>query len=658
MLNSNDLDLFLEAFELAGLPGGDGAAWPPAGLLEPSGKSLHSSDVLRLSRVLVIAELLQDAPENAALAADRVARQIGDRRCTSFDNKEVWAAAIAWALAQPDPPGPSTKTRDLVQARQRFVAEATRRLRKKRFAVQLDGHGPQMSETTRENIAWSVESSVARIGGIEVIGQILRILRDTNRQHDGLWLFGDEVPGTYQSKQPSLPWGWLISLGLRHVGTQQTAKKPDVVWRSMIELAVDFTTVLDCERYNQFDGMFVSPGDFLLSAVEGLTWREVFTLPQVPPIVLDGLRYSFGEVLTEDDERALGVSLNLIFAEIEVLLRTCNDDTPTIISADVAESRLPNLILLATGKRGAVNQKYRDPLKASNRNQDDLILFEMNTGEYLALTRSLVTAAACESIFRIIWSTLKRRAAKVVGDVIEKAIEWGCAGKTDVKIAKSKYRDGKNEYEIDVACRDRDQIVLIEAKAKVLTRQTRSLDPFSYLNDYSNSYLSLLKQLARHEHFLKTDPGICTALGPRSPLDRTLKIAVSPLSFGPVSDKAFSNQAYCSMINVDLMAEGAGDAEMAAIRHFNNINRESLEWVLKVAKCDDGKFNVFGYLMDLFWLDLGQFLYAASRADGIVKAVAPLQYMTFSSRDFWTEVAFADRQGLTAQNWKPVTTKR
>lgn len=95
----------------------------------------------------------------------------------------------------------------------------------------------------------------------------------------------------------------------------------------------------------------------------------------------------------EENEQALGVSLDFIFAELDVLLRKCSDDTATVIPATVAESQLPNLMRLATGKKGEVNQQYRDPVKARDRNQDNLLLFEMSTG--------------------IIWSTLKRRATKV-----------------------------------------------------------------------------------------------------------------------------------------------------------------------------------------------------------------------------------------------------
>ncbi|PDS46213.1 hypothetical protein CO662_04730 [Rhizobium anhuiense] len=68
----------------------------------------------------------------------------------------------------------------------------------------------------------------------------------------------------------------------------------------------------------------------------------------------------------------------------------------------------------------------------------------------------------------------------------------------------------------------------------------------------------------------------------------------------------------------------------------------------------DGKHDVFAYFIDVIWVDLGQALYAIGRAQSVATAFKPLQYMTFATRDFWTESAFADKQGLTAQHWHPI----
>ena len=59
-------------------------------------------------------------------------------------------------------------------------------------------------------------------------------------------------------------------------------------------------------------------------------------------------------------------------------------------------------------------------------------------------------------------------------------------------------------------------------------------------------------------------------------------------------------------------------------------------------------------LLDVFWLDLGQLLYALSRADTVTNALAPLHHVTFSTRDFWTEISIADQGRLLDGKWHSI----
>jgi len=58
-------------------------------------------------------------------------------------------------------------------------------------------------------------------------------------------------------------------------------------------------------------------------------------------------------------------------------------------------------------------------------------------------------------------------------------------------------------------------------------------------------------------------------------------------------------------------------------------------------------------MMHVSWFDLRQLLYALHRRYSVTSGVSILSHLTFSTRDFWTEVAFADRKGLTKRKWRP-----
>ena len=100
----------------------------------------------------------------------------------------------------------------------------------------------------------------------------------------------------------------------------------------------------------------------------------------------------------------------------------------------------------------------------------------------------------------------------------------------------------------------------------------------------------------------------------------------------------------------------SGDAGAKRVTDkLNKAVREIYDVVPKLApKKKDGTINLFAYFLDIFWLDLGQALYVLDRANTVVDAFTPLQFVTFTTRDFWTEVAFADARGLMNNRWRPL----
>lgn len=80
--------------------------------------------------------------------------------------------------------------------------------------------------------------------------------------------------------------------------------------------------------------------------------------------------------------------------------------------------------------------------------------------------------------------------------------------------------------------------------------------------------------------------------------------------------------------------------------------------MIPLAPQRDGVAYLFPYLKGVHWLDVGQLLYALDRADTVRDALRPLKHMTFSSRDYWTEIAAADVSGLTKGKWRPPNNAR
>jgi hypothetical protein len=219
------------------------------------------------------------------------------------------------------------------------------------------------------------------------------------------------------------------------------------------------------------------------------------------------------------------------------------------------------------------------------------------------------------------------------------------------------YQVGANRYELDVATRDADRIVLIETKSKMLTRKSRSGDMFSFFGDYSDSFLGMSSQLVRHEIRLRQGLTPLTVADEKTDDFRPIKVAVSPRSYGPVSDKALLSRLVLSLVGARLALVTPNAIHQRMIEAFNKRVEAVVTDIAFIAPKMNGAADLLHYLMDVYWLDLGQLLYILDRSNTVWEAFRPLSRITFSSRDFWTDLAQVDRVGLTATagNWRPIT---
>lgn len=373
MLRNYDLALFSERFAAAQSQGRSDFPSSPAMALGIDESGLSRGEVWRLSRSLQIASLAGDVPRECAIAADLIARALpDDTRFASLDSTDAWERAIAWAMTQPN------EEYGRWYARQRQVGLACARLRQDNYRVDIGAYGPEVPAATRREIAAVIDGLIRLIGGIETAQQVCQVLRESDRLHDGMWLFGDCVPGVLQTTKPTIPYGWLFSLALRHTGCRGTARKPEVAWRRLISLAIDLAAVFDCQRYGPFEQLEIAPNEIPRALDNALVWREIFALPQAPPLVISHLRAALADTITPTDETYLGVSMAALLTEIDTALQHSTDGRLSLHPRAQIERTSPLLWRLSRGEAGRVNQSYLDPLLLDQRNHDRLIFFDVD----------------------------------------------------------------------------------------------------------------------------------------------------------------------------------------------------------------------------------------------------------------------------------------
>ena len=615
---------------------------------------LHRNELRRLVRSLKIAHVAGDIPESPYLLLNAIVRDLKDDgwRYRALTDAEEWLDAIRWAGAQPDTLNPRFVLHQ-GQDRAFVVGTACSKLRRLGHEVKIGGNGPRIDSGARVAVARAVDALIAEVGGIEAIRRLCEIVCRNKRVHDGIWLLGNMVGNAHEPARPWVPVGWLVSLALRHTGRAPSADDPEDTWNAALELATLFAASMDCQSYNRFDGMFLLAPDFFPILGESLTWRELFTLPQIPASVLSVLRAAFNEVEWPAPTAQVSDEVNRFLVESERLLAGLAVDRLVEMPRATARSEFPLLWRYASAPAAGVNTGHLDPFGSEPRDQERYVFFDGHEENVFVLPSPLASAAACEAVFRLIWAKGGSAADDIVGDTIEKCVALACGRHGSRMWEKEQYRVGRTKLEIDIAVRDGAEIVLFETKAKSLRAVSRTGDMMAFFDDLTKSFIALVRQLVRHDRNLRL--GLTALAGGDDDLDglRVYKVAVSPLSYGPASDHVLSSALFRAVWNARFHATDGNSKHEKILERFHEAVQLTIQDMVEVAPKKDNQADVFAYLINVFWLDLGQLLYALERGRSVPDSLAALRTLTFSTRDFWTEAALADRQSLTERYWHP-----
>lgn len=657
MLKESDLDTFVGLVRRVESEAVQLPASPPDAILlakRSSENLLYRSEFTRLWRSLGIACIADDLPESYYWILDTIVREFSnlDRRYLPVTHSEEWLRAIRWAKTK-ILSSATDSLRDNGKERLFHVGTACQRLRHRGYQVDIKTHGPHLSPETRKKISEDIDSLIAEMGGIDAAQQLCAFVSRAGKVHDGMWLLGNLTSSYGNAPDPALPVGWLLSISLRHVHRIQSTANPADTWESITRLAIDFAASMDCQRYNMFDGHSLETPNFLPALQESLVWRELFTLPQIPPLALTTLRDSFSQIQWPDGTTVLRHDVDTLFHELETLLVSLSASCLTVIPLTDARSSFPLLWQHARARPGAVNPNYIDPFGTEPRDHDRFVFFETNDDQIVVLHPALTMAAGCEAIFRLVWRQAGDAASDIVGNTIEKSVSIACRKHPIPVREKVCYQADGTDLEIDIAVRDGQEIVLFETKAKSLRTVSRTGDMMAFIEDYTMSFMALLRQLVRHEHNIKRGLTPLTHNDEKSDALAITKVAVSPLSYGPSSDHIMAGSLFRSIAEARLSSIDGKAKNVQILDAFNKKVEQIMEDILRVAPYREDQVDLFAYMHGVFWFDLGQLLYTLQRGRSVLDGLSALRPFTFSTRDFWTEAAFADRQGLTKSEWTP-----
>ncbi|WP_162894114.1 hypothetical protein [Phaeobacter sp. LSS9] len=548
---------------------------------------------------------------------------------------DAWrnAISLAWRSPSPFPLKSPDKTRSQV------VGEACKRLKAKGYTLPIRAFGADWNDRSLQNACRTVERHISRLGGEAVVNQLGGVISDTNGIYEGIWLFGDRGLGIGQPKEAAIPYGWLIGLAAKHMHRPNTCRNPSIAWRSMIELSRDIAASFDCQRYSQFEDIGgIAIGQIASKMSEAIGWRALFFTPQAPKLLLPRLQSAFREVLDDKvDWKVKPTVLGLIREAIE-LVELLRVDGCTSIHTAHAQRVFPRLLELSSTVSGKVNRGYHKPFGGASREDTKFIMFSGPKNTLVIWPVGMTVEALCETVFEFIWSNLpSKRAKEIVGKVIELAISQACEGKADRVWHDVSYGSKRKRLQIDVATRTDQDITLIEAKAKSLTQDGQFGVSGKFYKDYAQSFLPMVKQLSRHDQHLQQGATPLASKDDASSLS-VERIAVSPVSFGPIGDGLTTTALMTALASAKLNSSNGDDTLGASLSEFNKAVSEAMTEIALVApKDEEGRHDFFDYFLFTHWLDLGQLIFALDRSENVRDALRPVRHVTTGSRDFWTD---------------------
>lgn len=361
---------------------------------EPGGR-LSRRDLWHLSRAARIAGEMGDISAEVTDIARRIGDTLEAKRMPGFEACDLWSGAIRWAKRDliANPPHPS-----IGPNREREVALAARRLRSEGYPVTVDAFGCNLADETVLRISRAVNVLGGLLGGIDLLSQLFRILRETGRHHDGFWLFGNQVPSVVGYKEPTLPFGWLLSLGLKHLCAKARPRNPAKLWSRLTTLTRDLAACLDVERHGQFETIWIEADDLPFVIAESLGWQQLFQRPQAPTALISRLADALESLVTEEDRQNLGMDITALAREAERLVGLCSCNTLGFLPRQRVEHELP---LVARYGIVLPSERDREPLDPRKSGQSELrsLLFEVGPQTLLALP-TLSTACRCNNYLR------------------------------------------------------------------------------------------------------------------------------------------------------------------------------------------------------------------------------------------------------------------
>jgi hypothetical protein len=464
-------------------------------------------------------------------------------------------------------------------ARTKAVADAATRIKQLGYTFSIRSGRYQIRPESIENIVGQIWKYLRRLGCVNALSNITRMALELHNYAYEQMLFGRIYARGLGGRSPNVPIGLLYNIAVKLPALGSTERNAKIFWDKAVCLARDLVAMLDLEPYSQFAFLGLNAQVLENRLREVAHYDHCFSLRQwhlsFTPQFLIGF---FGESFDTDMKQQLGWNVAEVVQLVQVLKAHAIPGTqvvpiPRLVETGLDPEVFKSMLPFFAHKEGEANQNYRSPFGAAGPDVMFKPLIRLKGNSVVLPAASVLGPALFEATFAAL-KTIKteKEIARLRGDAAERLTKYLFA-KHGFKpsFENAIYVLGEQGAgECDFVFEDEENIILVECKAKALTRGAMTGMQGDALLDFAGGLFASQAQALRHERILRHAGEIHFRDGTRlvHRNRQITRLTMTLLDHGALQDRWLLGSIYNALLSAQVTCD-PGYTKKKQVEEFN-----------------------------------------------------------------------------------------
>lgn len=451
-------------------------------------------------------------------------------------------------------------------ARTEAVAGAATRIKRLGYAISIRSGRYQLRPESIENIVRQIWKCLRRVGCVNALSKIMRAALDAYHYEYEQILIGRKYAGGLGYRPPGLPIGLLYNIAVKLPAQGSNERNAEFFWDRAVRLARDLVAMLDLEPYSQFAFLGLN-AQALEDGLRGVAhFDHCFSLRQWHlSFTAQFLTVFFGQSFDADMKRRFGWNVADAVQLAQVLKAHARPGTqvvpiPILVATGLDPKVFKSMLPFFAHREGEANKNYRSPFGAAGPDVIFKPLILLKGDSVILPAASVLGPALFEATFAA-WRTTKTKQeiASLRGDAAERLTKYIFAKHGFQPSFENAIYDlgEQGAGECDLVFEDEENIILVECKAKALTRGAMTGMQGDALLDFAGGLFASQAQALRHERILRSTGSIHFINGTKLEFrDRHItRLTATLLDHGALQDRWMLRNVYNALLSAQFTCD-------------------------------------------------------------------------------------------------------